>query len=219
MLTNKQKWRRIQSNIKTNEIEKIIPEKNITEKVTGVSFNQKARLVLVPSRQDYKVCGLHNELWWQPTDYLHFKSEAKEEVTILMKLNNMDVKSAINHLYQPHHHNHHNHNRHNHIQHLLNHQSSLHPIHTADYFDHVVDAQTSPSAITRSPPSPEMNIKSSNNNNNNNNSNNNHNSFHHPHIHNLHLRESNNINFLIIHPKNVEQTSSKFVHPLALMVS
>lgn len=57
---------------------------------------------MIPTRQDYKNYGLHNELWWQPTDYLHFKSEAKEEVTILMKLNNMDVKSAIHHLYQPH---------------------------------------------------------------------------------------------------------------------
>jgi hypothetical protein len=56
-------------------------------------------VILVPSRQDFRTHGLHTELWWQPTDYLHFKNEAKEEVTQIMADYHVDTITAMNYLF------------------------------------------------------------------------------------------------------------------------
>lgn len=56
-------------------------------------------MILVPARQDYVNCNLHNELWWEPADYLHFKSDARCEVEHLMNIHQMDMKTAMNFLF------------------------------------------------------------------------------------------------------------------------
>jgi hypothetical protein len=61
----------------------------------SVKFDHKHRVILVPARLDYLNAQLHTELWWQPCDYFHFKSSAKEEVEEMMKKHDLDMKSAM----------------------------------------------------------------------------------------------------------------------------
>jgi hypothetical protein len=70
--------------------------------INRISFNQITRVVLVPSREDYHYFGVHTELWWQPLEYLDFKQEATAEVTAVMKQRDVDIKRAIQILYQTH---------------------------------------------------------------------------------------------------------------------
>jgi hypothetical protein len=56
-------------------------------------------VVLIPCREDYKSSGVHEELWWQPLEYLDFKLDATAEVTAVMKRKNVDIKRAIEILY------------------------------------------------------------------------------------------------------------------------
>jgi hypothetical protein len=44
---------------------------------------------------------LHTELWWQPADYLHFKSSAKQDVEMVMKERNLDLKASMALLFSP----------------------------------------------------------------------------------------------------------------------
>jgi hypothetical protein len=57
---------------------------------------------LIPSLQDYRSNGLHQNLWWQPSDLEDFKIDAVRELITVMKDHSLDVKDALSYLYQPH---------------------------------------------------------------------------------------------------------------------
>jgi hypothetical protein len=75
-------------------------EREISATDVRLSFSSQVRIVLVPSRQDYRACGIDSDLWWQPAEYLHFKSEAKAEVSTVMQSQSVCVKTALDMLYQ-----------------------------------------------------------------------------------------------------------------------
>jgi hypothetical protein len=74
--------------------------REITATKSGLSFSHQVRMILVPSRQDYRSSGLHSDLWWEPAEYLHFKTEAKTEVSTVMHRERVGLKTALNMLYQ-----------------------------------------------------------------------------------------------------------------------
>jgi hypothetical protein len=80
--------------------------KNMVMQTSGclkkISFSDRNRVILIPTIQDYRSSGLHEELWWQPSDLDHFKVEATHELMRVMKDHNLDVKSALSYLYQTH---------------------------------------------------------------------------------------------------------------------
>jgi hypothetical protein len=67
-----------------------------------ISFSNQLRVILIPCRQEYHACGIHQELWWQAPDYLQFKNDAVNEVSMAMSRNRLSVKNTIDHLFQGH---------------------------------------------------------------------------------------------------------------------
>jgi hypothetical protein len=66
-----------------------------------VHWSDKSRVILVPSRQDYRSRGFDHDLWWDQRDYEQFKVSAKDEVIRAMESQHLDLFSAISNLYQP----------------------------------------------------------------------------------------------------------------------
>jgi hypothetical protein len=64
-----------------------------------VRFNEKLRVILVPCCHDYRSHGLNTEVWWQPTDFIYFKNEARDEVLEIMEGYNVDTITAMNYLF------------------------------------------------------------------------------------------------------------------------
>ena len=65
----------------------------------SLSFCDRLKVVLIPSREDYQSCGLLDAMWWQPEDYVYFKDDAKAEVFDVMKSKQLDSSEAIRYLY------------------------------------------------------------------------------------------------------------------------
>jgi hypothetical protein len=65
----------------------------------SLSFNDRLKVVLIPSRKDYQSCGLLDVMWWQPEDYVYFKDDAKAEVFEVMRSKRLDSSAAIRCLY------------------------------------------------------------------------------------------------------------------------
>jgi hypothetical protein len=65
----------------------------------SLSFCDRLKVVLIPSRKDYQSCGLLDTMWWQPGDYVYFKDDAKAEVFDVMKSKQLDSSQAIRYLY------------------------------------------------------------------------------------------------------------------------
>jgi hypothetical protein len=74
MLTKKQQWRRTRA----KDSGCTTPGEDGTPNTT-VSFSNRLRVILIPCREEYHACGIHRELWWQATDYLQFKNDAKDK--------------------------------------------------------------------------------------------------------------------------------------------
>lgn len=66
-----------------------------------VEFHNSLRVVLVPSRGEYKKAGLNPTLWWGPDDYFGFQQSANSELMLLSRFENIDIKTARSRLYQP----------------------------------------------------------------------------------------------------------------------
>lgn len=70
-----------------------------SQKQRSLSFCDRLKVVLIPSREDYQSCGLLDTMWWQPGDYVYFKDDAKAEVFDVMKSKQLDSSEAIRYLY------------------------------------------------------------------------------------------------------------------------
>lgn len=67
----------------------------------SVTFNELVKVVLIPSRQEYKSRGLENDLWWNNSDYFQFQQEARSEITLCATYENITFSQARTRLYQP----------------------------------------------------------------------------------------------------------------------
>jgi hypothetical protein len=66
-----------------------------------VKFYSLVNVVLIPTRLEFHQAGLVNSLWWDAEDYVHFKQKALSEVNEYAKMKNLNLLTAIIHLYQP----------------------------------------------------------------------------------------------------------------------
>ena len=51
----------------------------------AVKFCDNSKVVLIPSRDEYKKHGLASDIWWEPDDYNYFKASARLEVMDLLE--------------------------------------------------------------------------------------------------------------------------------------
>jgi hypothetical protein len=111
MLTMKQRWRRqVCYGHGMNEEKRVksqcdfydtMDTKNSSSHQTAISFQSQDEIIFVPTLQEYRVCGLHQELWWQKNEMNDFMNDATREVLAAMKSQHLDVKRAKSFLYQP----------------------------------------------------------------------------------------------------------------------
>jgi len=66
-----------------------------------VSFCPEIRVVLVPSRGEYKKAGLYGELWWNSSEFFSFQAAANSEIRLLSAYEGIGAKAARKKLYQP----------------------------------------------------------------------------------------------------------------------
>lgn len=69
----------------------------------NVYFDPYLKVILVPSRGEYKCAGLCPILWWTSSDFFSFQQSAHSEVRMLSVMNNIGGKEARKKLYQPNH--------------------------------------------------------------------------------------------------------------------
>ena len=67
----------------------------------AVKFNSALKVVLIPSRGEYKSAGLCPELWWTSSDYFMFQQSAHSEIRLLSAYENINLTAARKKLYQP----------------------------------------------------------------------------------------------------------------------
>jgi hypothetical protein len=65
-----------------------------------VSWSNVNRVILVPCRREYISAGICDDLWWQRTDFIHFRKEAVADVSSAMSALHLDVKGALQYLFQ-----------------------------------------------------------------------------------------------------------------------
>ena len=66
-----------------------------------VEFCTSLRIVLIPSRTEYKKAGLYSELWWASIDFMQFQASANSEIRMLASYEGIGAKAARFKLYQP----------------------------------------------------------------------------------------------------------------------
>ena len=66
-----------------------------------VAFCPSLRVILIPSRGEYKRAGLYGELWWASIDFLQFQAAANSEIRMLASYEGIGAKAARCKLYQP----------------------------------------------------------------------------------------------------------------------
>ena len=69
----------------------------------NVCFDPLLRVILVPSRVEYKCAGLCPILWWTSSDFFSFQQSAHTEVRLLSAFENIGGREARKKLYQPNH--------------------------------------------------------------------------------------------------------------------
>lgn len=84
----------------TNASSSASNQNKVKDKIT---FNNAVRVVLIPTRDEYRAAGLSDVMWWEDSDYSNFKESAMNELKNLVQARGkMDTKTALNILYQPH---------------------------------------------------------------------------------------------------------------------
>ena len=76
-------------------------EQKVEQRRKIVEFNNALRVVLVPTRSEYKSAGLNPTLWWNSSDYFGFQQSAHSEIMLLSSFEKIDTKTARRKLYQP----------------------------------------------------------------------------------------------------------------------
>lgn len=75
----------------------------IKDKSCRINFNNAVRVVLIPTREEYRAAGLSDVMWWDDSDYKNFKDSALTELRNLVQKrgSKLDTKTALMILYQP----------------------------------------------------------------------------------------------------------------------
>lgn len=82
-LEEKEKYETSEGNV-VSKGNLVKPHKNTAWKVKkSVQFSRKLQVVLIPCRNDYISCKLHDVLWWNHNDIIGFKESLKKEIVNL----------------------------------------------------------------------------------------------------------------------------------------
>jgi hypothetical protein len=68
-----------------------------------VQFSNTAKVVLIPTRNEYRTNALDDQMWWKEDDYLQFKRSALTEISHLFQLGGGDLQNLIAKFYQSEH--------------------------------------------------------------------------------------------------------------------
>ena len=74
----------------TNSLE--VRDKHVRSRV---SFNNKVRVILIPSRPEYHDLKLAEDLWWSDFDYATFKKSLEFQVKFISAVKNVDGREAL----------------------------------------------------------------------------------------------------------------------------
>ena len=66
-----------------------------------LSFDQRVKVILVPTKQEIIDAELKDVLWWDNHDYCKFKIEAVQEIAAYAQKKKIPAFTAITELYQP----------------------------------------------------------------------------------------------------------------------
>lgn len=80
------------NDVETQQIYQIPPIVSSDKKI--VNFNPFMKVILVPSRGEYKCAGLCPILWWTSSDFFSFQQSAHSEVRLLSAFENIGGKEA-----------------------------------------------------------------------------------------------------------------------------
>jgi hypothetical protein len=72
----------------------------LPNKKKTVKFNPSLRVILIPSRGEFRQVGLNSVLWWSSSDYINFQNNANSEIRMLVSFENITAKQARRKLYQ-----------------------------------------------------------------------------------------------------------------------
>jgi hypothetical protein len=89
--------------INSNDLETQTPGDDTPPGRRNVCFDPFLKVVLVPSRGEYKCAGLCPILWWTSSDFFSFQQSAHSEVRLLSAFENIGGREARKKLYQPSH--------------------------------------------------------------------------------------------------------------------
>lgn len=70
-------------------------------KKRAVNFGESLKVVLIPSRIDYKDAGLVGNLWWSSSDFRSFQKAAFNEIRLFSVFEGVKMETARKRLYQP----------------------------------------------------------------------------------------------------------------------
>jgi hypothetical protein len=76
-------------------------ENSSSTEVKKVKWNLGVRVVLIPTRNEYKDVGLADLIWWTEDDYVVFRDTAAKEVQVALEQLKLDLKEVLKTLYQP----------------------------------------------------------------------------------------------------------------------
>ena len=67
-----------------------------------LKFDSAVKVILIPTRNEYRSAGLGDVLWWSDRDYSCFKGSALMELRIRLSFDKcIDPKTALKQMYQP----------------------------------------------------------------------------------------------------------------------
>jgi hypothetical protein len=67
-----------------------------------VDFQQSMKVVLIPTRHEYREAGLNKELWWTASEFKYFQQLSTSEILLMAKQEKIeDLRAARRKLYQP----------------------------------------------------------------------------------------------------------------------
>ena len=94
--------RQVKSENDVTDIVASKPRVSIAKKrSSGLRFDTAVRVILIPTRKEYRAAGLGDLLWWSDRDYNSFKGSAVMELRVILSLHDVDPKTALKRLYQP----------------------------------------------------------------------------------------------------------------------
>jgi len=65
-----------------------------------ITFHQSVKVILIPTRNEYKAASLLKDLWWDDSDYREFKASTITEIQSVMMREVVDSRAACDILYQ-----------------------------------------------------------------------------------------------------------------------